>query len=77
MRTRLVCLLVATILLPGCRCVREFLFPGDSHRTEAGIRQTTDERQRLERYEDRQNEIMREDRKGRSDPPLERVPPAY
>ena len=68
MRAKLPCLLVALILLPGCRSVREFLFPEDARSTGAGIQHTTDEQRRQEQYEDRQNSVMREKRKGRPEP---------
>ena len=80
MRAKLRCLLVALVLLPGCRSVKEFLFPEDRRSTGAGIQHTTNEQRRQEQYEDRQNSIMREKRKGRPEsfpdewPLPERIP---
>ena len=75
MRIGLLCLLAALLLLSGCTSVKEFFFPNPSSGTGREIGQTTNERRRLERYEDRQNARMRDERKGRSDPILEPVPP--
>ena len=74
MRVKLLGFLLGLTLLPGCRSVRDFLLPGDADSTGGGIYQTTDERRRLEAYEDRQNDMMRERREGRIDPLPERLP---
>ena len=64
MRARIVCLLVAVILLPGCRSVKQSLFPDNARPAGGGTSQTTNERRRLERYEDRQNAEIRRGAQG-------------
>lgn len=63
--TRLVCLLLTLILLPGCSSGRQFLFPDDYPSTGGGIYQHPAEKRRLERYEDGHNSAMMRDRRER------------
>jgi len=70
-------LLAAALWLPGCRSVKQFLFPNDFRPAAGEINQTADERRRQERYEDRQNAEERREQTGRSHPFPDTLPPPY